>query len=113
MGRQNGAWYAQGEVREPGIIPGTQDRFSGGVNISGGKSSINGQYGMYDRTGNLRLGGTNAVLSGRGYSQTADAGVENLRYSNSLGANFAGVNSRVQASAEIGGVEVSGGFDFP
>ena len=103
---QGGNVQAQGEVRQPGYIPGTQDRIGGGANAQGRNSSVNGHYTVYDPTGHTLLGGVNGTLNRTQYNQQYSGGLGGVRGVQNTGVNFGGVNSQVYANqgAKLGGV---------
>jgi hypothetical protein len=97
---------AQGEVRQPGYIPGTQDRIGLGTNLQGVDSSANGHYFVYDPSGRTQLGGFNGYVDRHGYAQVSAGGFGPVHGGMSEGVNFHGVQSRFYANqgGEVAGI---------
>jgi hypothetical protein len=68
-----GGVVVQGEQRQAGVIPFTQDRRAGRANFQGRDSSFSGRYGVYDPTGRVRFGEGTANLDRRQYTQSGQA----------------------------------------
>lgn len=102
-----------GEVRSPGVIPYTQDRKSGNLDINGRNSQATGKYEVYDPTGRVRLGQATGTLNKNGYTQTQQAGIGGVGGQTTTDVRFKGANSRVSYSqgaklGQVAGAEMGG-----
>jgi hypothetical protein len=103
--RRPGQTTVSGSYHTPGVLPGTQDRYSGDLNFQGRNSSAQGRYELYDATGGHRLAGATANLDRRGYQQSGKVGFGGLTGRQSQSIDFRGANSNVSwnQDANLGG----------